>query len=664
MDSDSDADVDGDSDVDADTDSDGDGDTDVVPDRFVLAIDEHLALPFVSVGEAPRDGTLTLRNEGGLTSTDALDVQIVGDFEAEGDRGPLAAGTRELTVRYVGPADEPLLANGTVTVSADGQRVTATLAAVIGDSALPRTEWTTSPYGARSVASYPSAPFPHEGAPWTDASVLVVVPEVFTDQGDIAILTHLHGHGATLEETIAAQSLVELHTYSGRDALFIAPQGPVEASSGDFGQLDQPGGLQRLVRDVVAVLYRDGMLERPVIGDVALSSHSGGYRATANIIEHGGLGVVGVLLYDSLYAREEVYRDFAVAGGILRSSYTSSGGTVDNNEGLISMLERLGVDVATAFTDASLLEQDVIIGHTSSSHGDCMWRERTAARWLAASGLRRSPLAPPEILHVTSDGAAAVVRWREDRGALGVTYAVQGSNDGTRWTDLVETTELEATVAASDWIRVVARDARYGDSEPTDRYPGSGRTWLVVDGFDRVVGGSWFEGTHDFAALLGVALGAASAASNEAVSEGFVSLDDYDGVLWMLGDESRADVTFDSVERELLEDFLDSGGELIVSGSEVGYATSTSWFTSTFHASYVRDDAGTDRAGGFTFGVTYEEDFPDVLSGDEVIWTYDSGGAAAVGWDNRIVVVGFPLETIGDVERGDAVGELVDWLAD
>ncbi len=664
VDSDSDSDVDSDSDIDSDSDVDSDSDSDDSPHRFVLALVEHVALPFATVGEVLEDGALALSNEGGAASTEPLDIRVTGDFAVEGDRGPLLPGTRELVVRYTGPADEPSITRGEVTISADGQTRTATLAAVIGHADLPETDWTTSPYGTRSVEPYPSAPFPHVGAPWTDSSVLVVVPEAFTDQGDIAIVTHLHGHGATLEETIAAQSLVELHALSGRDALFVAPQGPVEAASGNFGRLDEPGGLQRLVRDVVTVLYRDGLVERPFIGDSVITSHSGGYRATANIIEVGGLDVIAAHLYDSLYAREATYRDFVIGGGVLRSNYTASGGTADNNATLTSMLEDLSVDVGTVFLDDALLEDDVTIGPTGSSHGNCMWRERTAARWLVASGLRRSPLAPPEILYVKSDGVDAEVRWREDRGATGMTHVVQGSSGGARWEDLVETTDLQVVVPAYEWMRVVARDDRFGDSASSDRYAGLGGEWLIVDGFDRVLGGSWSEGTHDFAASLGVALGEASTASNEAIVEGLVDLRDYERVLWMLGDESRADLTFDDSERELIERYLDSGGELIVSGSEVGYATNASWFSSVLHASYVSDDAGTNRAGGYTFGVIYEEDYPDVLTGDEVIWAYDGSGAAAVGWNGQVVVVGFPLETIGDENRSSAIRELMEWLSD
>jgi hypothetical protein len=212
-------------------------------------------------------------------------------------------------------------------------------------------------------------------------------------------------------------------------------------------------------------------------------------------------------------------------------------------------------------------------------------------------------------------------------------------------------------------VRVRAVDTAGRISEPSDVYSGTGSQWLVVDGFDRVTGGSFLDFTHDFGASLANALGGVcSSASNEAVSLGHVDLSAYDGVLWILGDESKADITFDAGEKAAIEDYLAVGGRLIVTGSEVGYATASDWLSSVLHTTYVKDDAGTTKAGGYTFGVTYPEDYPDVLSSSTTLWSYDVGGGAAVGWNNRVVVVGFPLETMSAADQEAGLQELVTWL--
>ena len=141
-----------------------------------------------------------------------------------------------------------------------------------------------------------------------------------------------------------------------------------------------------------------------------------------------------------------------------------------------------------------------------------------------------------------------------------------------------------------------------------------------------------------------------------------MALSDYDGVLWFLGDESTGDVAFAAAEQAALSEFVSGGGRVIATGAEIGYAGG-SFVTDTLGARYVSDDAGTDRVEGYTFGVVYEEDWPDVLAGDSVVWSYATGGAAAVGRDGRIVVVGFALETM-DADFEAAVAELVGWVED
>ncbi|MBT3219953.1 MAG: hypothetical protein HN348_12760, partial [Proteobacteria bacterium] len=171
--------------------------------------------------------------------------------------------------------------------------------------------------------------------------------------------------------------------------------------------------------------------------------------------------------------------------------------------------------------------------------------------------------------------------------------------------------------------------------------------------------------THSFVAKVGAALNNGfSSSSNEAIADGLVELDDYDGVLWLLGDEGLADQTFDQTEENLLESYVGGGGSLIVSGAEVGYATDSTWLSNVLHAGYVADNGGTNVAGGYTFGAEYEEDYPDVLSGETVIWKYNTGGSAAVGWAGQIIVVGFGLENLEAKDRAEAYLELTSWVDD
>lgn len=162
--------------------------------------------------------------------------------------------------------------------------------------------------------------------------------------------------------------------------------------------------------------------------------------------------------------------------------------------------------------------------------------------------------------------------------------------------------------------------------------------------------------------------------SNEAVISGAVDLAKYRTVVWNLGQESTKDHTFDATEQAKVEAFIAGGGNLFVSGSEVGWDldhenNGRSFFRNVFKSTFVEDDADTYQviapddgifAGmkNLTFDdgtLLYDVDHPDVIrpeQGAKAALTYaNSAGAAGVqvaGTGDRgdVVFLAFPLETI------------------
>lgn len=644
-------------------DSGVDSDTATIAEGFVLSGDAWVSLPYVGLGDSPPKATIYIRNLGDTSGVEPLIVETTGPFTVTGDWGPLTAGEeRAWSVTTTANTTRSTALSGTVTVTADGQSVVVGLSALVGNNDIPPATWQEDAWGSFAVLELPSAPFPDGKANYDDASVLIALPPGLADNANVGIVTHLHGHNATLMDVVETQYLREQFAISGRNAVLVVPQGPEESADGDFGKLDLEDGFSDLMLDVQAVLYRDGLVVRPVAGPVALTSHSGGYSAVANILQVGGIEIDAVHLFDSLYGYESVYADYILGGGRFRSVYTAGGGTDDNNLALKRQLANDAVLVSEDFGDGALADNVVTIGYSAASHGGCVSEDRAFGRWLAACGLAPAPGAPPELLAATLKDAGATVRWRADTGG-GRTIAVETSADGLVWTQAASTTENHATIALSPWIRLRAVDPIWGNSAPSDRYGATGGVWLVVDGFDRVLDGSWEFPTHDFAALVGQSLGVGfSTASNEAVAEGNIKLGDFEYVLWLLGDESTQDITFSESERLAVESFLNGGGRLVVSGSEVGWATNADWLDDVLHASLAADDAGTLSVESWTVGTEYPEDYPDVLRGDQVIWEWATGGAAAVGWNGRVVVVGFGVENLGANDRNEALADLMDWL--
>src|SRR5207244_1319578 len=90
---------------------------------------------------------------------------------------------------------------------------------------------------------------------------------------------------------------------------------------------------------------------------------------------------------------------------------------------------------------------------------------------------------------------------------------------------------------------------------------------------------------------------------NDAIISGQVNLANYPVVIWLDGEESTADHSFDATEQTLVTNYLNGGGKLFVSGSEIGWDlvaqnNGSSFYTNTLKTSYVADDAGTYTASG------------------------------------------------------------------
>ncbi|MBF0353580.1 MAG: hypothetical protein HQM11_21315, partial [SAR324 cluster bacterium] len=180
-------------------------------------------------------------------------------------------------------------------------------------------------------------------------------------------------------------------------------------------------------------------------------------------------------------------------------------------------------------------------------------------------------------------------------------------------------------------------------------------------------------------------------ASNEAVSHQRVALKSYDGVIWYTGRESQKDQTFaDTVasgyvksEQDYITDYLYSGGNLFVSGTEIAWdldlngpsynvasANDDTFLKNMFKVKYEADDKegsssaikpsthqlfkGIDNFNLDADGsVTYAALWPDRIyghGGGEPVLDYTTGktGWAASAYKKEFTVLffGFPFETI------------------
>jgi len=319
---------------------------------------------------------------------------------------------------------------------------------------------------------------------------------------------------------------------------------------------------------------------------------------------------------------------------------------------------------------------------------------------------------PPTGLRVQNDGAGRVaLAWEippssahsglYGDGATG--YRVYRSIDGLGFADGVPVvanayTDTAVTPGQVLYYRVTATNAG-GESFPTEtlavRVAAGSAPVLVVSGFDRLdasqsvvttdpqSGSTLHRGFVDrmnsyryirsFAAAVDACGVAFDSCSDEAVASGAVALGGYGAVLWYCGEESVADHTFDATAQSLLQAYLDGGGALFASGSEIGWDLDYSGGGAPFYNAYLRADyAGDDAAtyavaplaGGIFAGNAalafddgsggeYDCNYPDQLSpgtGAVANLTYSggSGGNAGIQYAGtfKVVTFGFPFETI------------------
>jgi len=639
----------------------------------VLALKSTIALPWVRAGAGGSELLLELENVGDpgrfsatLTGDPRLHLDAYDDDISDFAR---------LTLRFDGSASE-FTAEATLRISDDSGTHQATVWAVAGNT-LPAATWTdltTGPikYGHTATVRLTSAPFPDISAGYTDDRVNVFVPDGYIDRGPVPMVVHFHGHGTTIADTLPAHKYREQLWASGVNAILVTPQGPVNAASGNFGKLMDAGNLAIMLSDVVAILYRDQLVKTPKVGDLVLTEHSGGYQAVAlNLDAQTDEGqVMAVHLFDGLYGYSSAYEDFARSGGYFRSGYTSAGGTRANN---LALVDDLGAAVVEYATAESLRDEPAVIWFTPAGHSDSTWWEQAYSetlRW-GSTNARRGPRI--ELRTATVANGTATATWLAPEDDWTTAHVVETSSDGVFWTLAahVDPSLGRATFAlpAGRRVRVVpeVEDLDPADALPSDSYWLEGSQVLLVDGFDRILGGSWLDLRHDFMGRVGRAA-KASACSNEAVLEGEIDLGDYAAVIWLVGDESLADHTFTAPEQALINAYLAGGGRIVISGSEVAYDLKSNGaaFLSGLGAVYQADDANQSTAKGagtlaalssFGFGgatAPYIEDYPDVLgtaTGGSIALQYGNGSTAAAGKANRSVVVGFPLEVIDDDAR-------------
>ena len=264
--------------------------------------------------------------------------------------------------------------------------------------------------GTTLVLGLPQAPFAGLGN--GDDTVIVFVPAKYRFRPDegVAALVHYHGHNSSAERALTAHALREQLVDSRQNAILVVPQLALLAADSSCGRLVTPGAFARLLGGAISTAARLGhrtlgdsrFPQRPRLGRICMSAHSGGYHAAACSLLHGGVDISETYLFDALYAESEVFRDWVVerrdqpatSRHKLVSYFTSGTTTESQNSTLRAALEQAGVLVSEELREGALSRRDLshanaVFIRTGVAHSSVTWETNALRDVLCASMLPR-----------------------------------------------------------------------------------------------------------------------------------------------------------------------------------------------------------------------------------------------------------------------------------
>ena len=271
--------------------------------------------------------------------------------------------------------------------------------------------------GRLIVTQFVSAPFPHPARAgghtykdklyltkdhYADSTVAIFIPKGLRDSDRVDFVIHFHGWNNTVAGTLSGYRLVEQFVAAGRNAVLVVPEGPHNVPDSFGGKLEDPGGFNKFVDELVATLKQRAVFNGDfVAGDIILSGHSGGYRVISAILDRGGrsASVKEVWLLDALYAESEKFLAWwDKHHGRLINIYTDGGGTKDDSEALMQRLRQRGTPfLATEeikVTPDELKTNKLIFLHTDLPHNDVVAKRNQFRLYLQTSQLADLKPAP------------------------------------------------------------------------------------------------------------------------------------------------------------------------------------------------------------------------------------------------------------------------------
>lgn len=226
---------------------------------------------------------------------------------------------------------------------------------------------------------------------YSDSSVFIYVPDHFSPKGKINLVFWFHGWGNNIDTALKQYQVLEQFHASGRNAVFVFPQGPKNAPDSYGGKLEQPAVFHALVQEVAAKLYAAKVI-RPFKPfqwsdySISLAGHSGAYRVISRIINQAPVNEV--ILFDAMYGGNEQYLQWlSVPEHRFIHIYTKEGGTFDNSQLIMRTLtDSLHIPFFSGdeenVGDAELQKHHKLFIYSSKKHNEVITHNRNWERFL------------------------------------------------------------------------------------------------------------------------------------------------------------------------------------------------------------------------------------------------------------------------------------------
>lgn len=191
--------------------------------------------------------------------------------------------------------------------------------------------WKTNQYGQLILRPFAHAPYPHESRKnghkyndeffsyaghYDDSTVGIFIPADYKPSDVVNYVVHFHGWENHVSRVVEQYQLMRQLEEAKVNAILVVPQGPKDAKDSGDGKLElDRGGFEKLMVEVTDFLADEGKIHTHTIGHITLSTHSGGYKVTAAVLDHGGLAlhITDVCLLDSSYGNLDWFANWCAA---------------------------------------------------------------------------------------------------------------------------------------------------------------------------------------------------------------------------------------------------------------------------------------------------------------------------------------------------------------